>query len=358
MAKVMMYKCPCCGGAVAFDPGIQKLKCPYCDTEFDMDALDELEEEIAPDQMEWESQSETDWSQEEEQGLRVYVCDTCGGEIVCEENTAASRCPYCDNPVIMKGQLDGDLRPDYVIPFQLDKKAAKSAFSSHLKGKLLLPKAFRSEHHLDEIKGVYVPFWLFDADTEVDARYRATRVMMWSDKNYNYTKTSHYAVYRSGEIGFERVPVDGSSRMDDALMESIEPFDFRRAVAFDTAYLSGYLGQRYDVTDRESEGRANERIKASAERAFLSTVTGFATVIPEQSAIRFLNSGRKYALYPVWILNTTWKNRHYIFAMNGQTGKFVGDLPVDKGAAVKWFLILTGIAWALGFALLYFLWLI
>lgn len=361
MAKLMEYKCPCCGGAVAFDPGSQKLKCPYCDTEFDIDALKELDDQegqAKPDQMEWESKGENTWEAEEDQGLRVYVCRSCGGEIICDENTAALNCPYCDNPVIMKGQLEGDLRPDYVIPFQLDKNAAKAAFSSYLKGKKLLPKVFRSENHLDEIKGVYVPFWLFYADAEVDARYRATRVMAWSDSNYNYTRTSHYAVYRSGVIGFERVPVDGSSRMDDDLMESVEPFDFHGAEKFDTAYLSGYLAERYDVTAKQSAGRANERIKTSAQSAFLDTVTGYASVVPDHSSIRFLNSSQNYALYPVWILNTTWRGRHYVFAMNGQTGRFVGDLPIDKGAAARWFLGLTGIVWAVGFALLSLLWML
>lgn len=118
----------------------------------------------------------------------------------------------------------------------------------HYKGKKLLPKIFKKENHIDEIKGVYVPFWLFDADADADIRYKATRVRTWSDSDYDYTETSYYSIGRSGDIGFDRVPVDGSSKMPDDLMESIEPFKFEDAVDFKTAYLAGYLADKYDVT--------------------------------------------------------------------------------------------------------------
>ena len=73
----------------------------------------------------------------------------------------------------MMGQVSGALKPDYVIPFKIDKKAAKEALQRHYKGKKLLPKIFKKENHIDEIKGVYVPFWLFDADADADIRYKA-----------------------------------------------------------------------------------------------------------------------------------------------------------------------------------------
>ena len=137
------------------------------------------------------------------------------------------------------------------------------------------------------------------------------------------------------------MPVDGSSKMPDDLMESIEPFKFEDAVDFKTAYLAGYLADKYDVTAEQSIDRANERIKRSTEDAFASTVKGYHSVTTENSSIRLHNGKAKYALYPVWLLNTTWKGKKYLFAMNGQTGKFVGDLPVDKKASRLWTLGLT-----------------
>lgn len=361
MDTLQEYKCPCCGGAIAFDSTLQKLKCPYCDTEFDIETLENYGKELEgepDDSMNWETSAGGDWQEGEAEGLRSYVCKSCGGEIVADDTTAATSCPFCGNPVVMSGQVSGYLKPDYVIPFKLDKKAAKEALKKHYSGKKLLPKVFKDENHIDEIRGVYVPFWLFDADADAHIRYRATRVRVWSDRDYNYTETAFFSVVRGGSIGFQRVPVDGSSKMPDDMMESIEPFYFEDAVDFHTAYLAGYLADKYDVDAEASVERANERIKNSTADAFAQTVQGYATVTPEASGIHLQNGRAKYALYPVWLLNTTWKGKKYTFAMNGQTGKFVGDLPLDKGAYKKWLFGLAGIVGAAVFALSYLIWLL
>lgn len=344
MNTLQEYKCPCCGGAIAFDSSLQKMKCPYCDTEFEMDTLANYDAELqndTNDEMEWQMPTGNEWSDEEAFGLRSYICKSCGGEIIGDENTAATSCPFCGNPVVMMKQFSGALKPDLVIPFKLDKKAAKEGLTKHLSGKRLLPKIFKDQNHIDEIKGIYVPFWLFDSDVDAQVRYRASKIRTYSDSQYDYTETSFFSVLRNGNIGFANVPVDGSTKMEDSLMESIEPFDLSDAVDFHTAYLAGYLADKYDVTAEESIERANKRIKKSTEDAFASTVKGYTTVQAENSNIQLHNGKAKYALYPVWLLNTTWNGNTYTFAMNGQTGKFVGDLPVDQSAATKWMIGLS-----------------
>lgn len=357
----MQYKCPCCGGQIEFDSASQNMKCPYCDTEYEVEALssyDEVLNQEQGDKMQWETDAGSEWSAAEAEGVRVYTCNSCGGEIVTDETTAATACPFCDNPVVMMGQFAGDLKPDYVIPFKLDKNAAKAALKNHYKGKRLLPKVFKNENHIDEIKGVYVPFWLFDADVDANVRYKATRVRMWSSGDYDYTETSYFSVLRGGSVGFERVPVDGSTKMADDLMESIEPYDFKDAVDFQTAYLSGFLADKYDVDSKQSIERANQRIKRSTEEVFASTVRGYTSVVTEHSGVQLQNGKAKYALYPVWLLNTDWNGKKYTFAMNGQTGKLVGDLPVDKAAYRRWLLGITAAASAVAFGISYLLWLL
>ena len=356
MPVLLEYKCPCCGGAIAFDSDIQKMKCPYCDTEFDVEALKaygiELQSELEDD-MRWENAPGNQWTVDETTGLHTYVCESCGGEIVGDASLAATSCPFCGNPVVMKGQFAGDLKPDLVIPFKLDKQAAKEALKKHYQGKRLLPKVFKTENHLDEIKGIYVPFWLFDADADANTRYKTTRVRTWSDSRYIYTETQHYHVSRAGTLGFSAVPVDGSTKLEDALMESVEPFYLKDAVDFNTAYLAGYMADRYDVDAQQSVQRANERIKKSTADAFAATVTGYSTVVPVSANIQLKNTQARYALYPVWLLNTSWNGQKYTFAMNGQTGKMVGDLPLDKAAYRKWLFGLTGIATAVCIAISY-----
>lgn len=361
MAKIQEYKCPCCGGAIAFDSTIQKMKCPFCDTEFEMETLESYDRELQSEQaddMTWETTAGGTWESDETSGLSAYVCHSCGGEIVCDENTAATACPFCGNPVVVMGRFSGDLKPDCVIPFQKDKKEAVAALKAHYAGKRLLPKVFKDENHINEVKGVYVPFWLFDASANANMRYKATKIRRWSDSRYDYTETSYFLVSRGGSLGFENVPVDGSKKMPDDLMQSIEPFDFSKAVDFQTAYLAGYLADKYDVDADQSAEHANERIRKSTEKAFDETVKGYATVIKETGSIQLSGSKVKYALFPVWLLHTKWNGQDYLFAMNGQTGKMVGDLPCDKAAYKKWLFGLTGAIGAVMYALLFLIWMI
>ena len=352
MKELLQYKCPCCGGQIEFDSTSQNMKCPYCDTEYDVETLRGFDEDLKKEGADDFSfrEPEGEWEDGEADQLRVYVCQSCGGEIIADETTTATQCPYCSNPVVMKGGLSGSMKPDMVIPFKLDKKAAKEALKRHLEGKPLLPAVFKDENHIDEIKGVYVPFWVYDAMADADMRYTATRVRSWNTPQYRNVETSFYSVLRSGTLNFEKVPVDGSSKIADDLMESVEPFDFSEAVDFQTAYLSGYLADRYDVSMQDSRPRAAERMKKSAEEAFRKTVTGYATVNTETSSVRVQDGEAKYVLYPVWILNTTWNNQKYVFAMNGQTGKFVGNLPTDNGLFTRYLFKYAGIIAAAAFA--------
>ena len=359
MAEIQEYKCPCCGGAIAFDSTLQKMKCPYCDTTFDIETLinydNELKNEQADD-MTWENSKKEEWQEQEANNLHCYVCKSCGGEITCDKNTAATSCPFCGNAVVMMEQLSGTIKPNYIIPFKLDKKAAEAALKKHYEGKRLLPKIFKDQNHIKEVKGIYVPYWLFNADADVTMRYKATKTRAWSDSKYYYTETSFFSVCRNGSIGFERVPVDGSIKMPDDLMESLEPFDFSQAVDFQTAYLAGYLANKYDIDSEQSMKRANERIRKSAEKAFDATVKGYQSVMKESSSIQLHNGEIKYALFPVWLLNTKWNNQNYLFAMNGQNGKMIGDLPLDKVAYKKWLFGLTALIGIVLYVLSYIIW--
>ncbi|MDY4692744.1 MAG: hypothetical protein SO401_04165 [Blautia sp.] len=359
MGELKEYKCPACGGAVRFDSHTQKMKCPYCDTEFDVETIKEYDEQLEKDKEKeddfsgWQTNAGSQWQEGEKDTICVYTCQSCGGEIIADENTGASVCPFCGNPVIIKDRFEGGLKPDCVVPFKLDKKQAKSAYYQYIKGKPLLPRVFKNENHIDSIKGIYVPFWLFDGDVDADIRYRATRVRVWSDSQYDYTQTSYYSLERRGNMSFSAVPVDGSEKMADDLMESIEPFHMEEAVDFETAYLSGYLADKYDVDEKQSEQRARTRMKVSAEEVLGNTVVGYASSVPESSCIHVTGGMAQYALYPVWILNTTWKGKSYLFAMNGQTGKMTGNLPVDNGLYARWLLGLTGIFSAISFLILF-----
>ncbi len=344
MSQLQQYKCPACGGKLEFESGSQKMACPYCSTEFEIETIRQMQDLESNDQSDdilWERTSNNEWQESELAGMKVYSCNSCGGEIVCDEHTASSTCPYCDSPVIMSAQFSGGDRPDLIIPFQLDKKAAVQKFKKHIVGYgKFVPKLFKDENHIKEIKGLYVPFWLFDTHTKGQAQYIGTRTRSWSDSDYNYVQTSYYSIIREGELSFENVPADGASQLDDELMQSIEPFDLSDAVMFNTMYMSGYMADKYDVDVDEAALVVNERIRNStADILAGSAHSDYETLRTKNCTIQLNQGSSKYVFYPVWILNTLYQDKKLQFAMNGQTGKFVGDIPIDWGIAVQWFFI-------------------
>ena len=231
----------------------------------------------------------------------------------------------------MPGQFSGALKPEFVLPFKMTKDDAVRALRAHYRGKPFLPRSFTAGNHIEEIQGVYVPFWLFDGGAEGEVDYKAANSRTYKDDDYEVTETDHYDVHRGGSIAFEKIPVDASSKMPDDHMDSIEPFDYTQMQPFSTAYLPGYLADKYDVTVDDSRARADRRSRETLENALRETVTGYGTCVTDRTDIRLHRGKVHYALLPVWMLSTKWNGESFLFAMNGQTGKLVGDLPTDRG---------------------------
>ena len=334
---ILEYKCPCCGAGLRFSGEEQNLTCEYCDNTFELEAVRAYNEETATHTDHWEVSENSGWSESEDQSVVSYTCPSCGGVLMTDEHTAATFCPYCGNPTVLPGRLSGGIRPAAVIPFQTTLEDAKQAFLKLCKNKPLLPKEFTAEHRLEKISGIYVPFWLYDCKSGFDARYAATRIHHWSDAHYRYTRTEHFLLIRSADAGFMHIPMDGSAKMDDAIMESIEPFDFSALVDFDTAYLTGFLADKYDVEAQSGYNRVRERVNHSMDELIAPTLIGYATAIPTHKDVHVEQGKAKYVLLPVWMLHTKYKNKSYVFAMNGQTGKMTGTFPVCPKRSWAWF---------------------
>ncbi len=331
------YQCPCCGAELNFSASDGNMRCEYCDSELDIatvkafnDTLAQSEENAAQTDIPSYSdmpEAEDKWNDED---MNIYVCPFCGAEIVTDDTTAASKCPYCDNNMVYNAKLSGEYKPDVIIPFKVTKEQAEAALKKFYEGKFFLPKSFKSENRIKEIKGVYVPFWIYDCDVDAAFSYDATRSRTWSDSRYIYTKTDHYLVNRQASIHFDKIPADGSTKADDAYMEAIEPYDYKDLIPFEKAYLSGFLADKYDIDSSAMQPRIKERTGSSADSFIRGTVSGYDTVLEKHRNMNFQNTTVKYGLFPVWMLNTSYKGKIYSFAMNGQTGKMVGNMPCDS----------------------------
>lgn len=340
------FRCPCCGASLVFGAYSQEMHCSSCDNTFPLESIQQAAQienihNSTDADMHWDMPAGQEMGPDAQGNLQAFRCETCGAEILADPETAATECVYCGSPTILPGVLEGAYKPDGLIPFQKTKEQAQEAYKNHCKGKKLLPTGFYDDSRLEKITGVYVPFWLFKCETESDMTFNATRTSVTREGQYMVTRTSHYLIHRGGHVNFDQVPVDGSKKMDDTMMESIEPFDAKKVEDFQIAYLSGYQAQRHDVSAQDCAPRANERIRQTVRSLIRDTVVGYHTVTPTKTQVEIQNSSVRQILMPVWLLNTKWKDKMYTFAMNGQTGQFIGDLPTDKGKFWKWLLGLT-----------------
>lgn len=348
--NVLTYKCPCCNASLIFGSDLQQLTCEYCGTDFEIDTIKSYNEsanDAYSEDFSWENDSVQEWNSAEQDSIQEFSCPSCGGQIVTDAHTVATFCPFCENPSIMPSRVSGGLRPDAVIPFKNTKEDAKSAFLQFCKGKPLLPKGFTDEQRLEKITGIYVPFWLYDCNADFNGSYKATRIHRWSDSRYNYTKTDHYLLRRAAACSFTGIPMDGSSKMDDAFMESIEPYQYDQLEDFDARFLSGFYADKYDIPSKNGEDRIRQRVEETFRSELQHTMLGYTTVIPTSHNLHIADSKAKYVLLPVWMLNSRYQDKIYTFAMNGQTGKLTGTLPICRKRALAWFCAVFAVVTAL-----------
>lgn len=342
------YKCPNCGAPLSFLPGRDKVDCEYCGNEFAVQAIEELfkgKQELAVKAEEareskWQTEDAA-WTSAEASALKAFTCSSCGAELVCDENTMATECVYCGNPTMIPKRFDGKLKPDLVIPFKKTKADAVAALKEFYKGHYLLPSNFTANNRVEAIQPMYVPFWLFDSTVSVQAEFTAEKIYRHDTPHEVIIEHQIYNCQRAGKMTFEKIPADGSKKMDDTYMESIEPFNYAELVPFSAAYMTGYLADKYDVTSAECAPRADKRVENSVIAVLQSSVKNFDNFEMKDYAIAKDNGRAIYALVPVWILTTRYNDKPYTFMMNGQTGKVVGSLPYDSGKAFMYPAICT-----------------
>ena len=342
------YKCPSCGAALRFSADSGELKCDACGNTYKTETIkmlsmsDESNEEFV-----WGNYKETFENGETLDNTKVYTCVSCGASVECDATTAATHCPYCDNEIVINDRLTGGIKPNFIIPFKIDKSGLKDKIAEYTKGKKLLPKNFFSEQIIDKIQGIYVPFWLFDTFLDGEMDFDASLLKYFSDSRYNYTKTDHFLINMDGEMSFAKVPVDGSAKMDDDLMDSLEPYNYSEMLPFDSAYLSGFLADRFDEDPDASLPRASKRILKSAADAFISQIgREYSSSSLRSNRMKITNASVKYALLPVYLINVKHDGKNYRFAVNGQTGKTVGELPISKTKKRYYFCKFAAIATA------------
>ena len=330
------YTCPCCGAPLSFSGESGKLECASCGNSYEPDAIQALTSAESADRLEFENRAESFDAGEAAQ-MQAYICKGCGAELLTEDTTTATECPYCGSPTILPERIEGGVKPEKVIPFKVTKEEAQKQFEEYFKGKRLLPNVFlQSRNRIAEMRKLYVPYWLFDCDAQANIVYDAEKRNVERRGDWEITRTRHYLVLRSGRMGFDSIPVDGSEKLDDKITESLEPYDLSAAVPFQPAVLAGALADQADVEAETCEKRAVERVETSVSQAMRDTVNGYSSVSERSPSIYSENGRATPVLMPVWLITTQKEGKTYTFAINGQSGKLTCDVPADTKKSLLW----------------------
>jgi len=326
--EVASYKCPTCSASLTYNIDTKSWKCDYCSKNYNLQDLSEAEKKF--DEINHKETIEVD----------EYVCSSCGAKIITDENTIATFCVYCGNTAIIKNRVVGVLKPDKVIPFKIGKEKAVDAFINCKIGKRFVPNSFAMKEQIEKIRGVYIPFWLHSGNVNGEVKFNAIE---------NETE-KRYELLRAGRARYKDFPTDASICFDDTMMDGLEPFDFNELQDFNMGYLSGFFAEKYNVNKDEMAERVKDRIENGIIDYLQSNAGEYINDIGKllnpssrryriesmyDKKISFNISKSEYILLPVWLLNINFEGNKYLFAMNGQTGKFIGDMPINEKKITK-----------------------
>lgn len=348
------YKCPQCGGPLKFNPDKQLFSCEYCLGEFS----DETIQQMYADKEAKESQAEKQEKKAEEKAKEnpnsdeeeavVYNCPSCGAEVVTTKSTAATTCFYCQNPVVLGGRLSGEFKPDRVIPFALSKEKAIEKFIEVCGKKWFLPKGFIDKKHFENLNGVYFPYWYIDEQKTAEVVGKGEKIRTWSIGNKTYTETSHYRLERAGDVILKNVFERALKSEDRDMLQSVHPYDLKEAHKFSMSYLSGFQAEKRDIEIEEVHDIVEKRMQEYSKQLFKDTMRDFSSVrIDEYSDKNDLESWN-YTLLPVWVATYKHGGKIYPFAINGQTGKTYGKLPIAWGKLLAFAGVIAVVIFVLG----------
>lgn len=322
-------KCPNCGGTMDFNPANGKLRCPYCESEFEINATDGATVNgMEADFFKAEYRENCDWGT----ATRTILCKSCGGETVYDANTLSSVCPYCGSNQVMETQSN-TMAPVGVCTFKIAKNTAADRFKKWIKKKLFCPSKAKKNCKPGHFNGVYIPVWTFDTDTVTDfsAKYGIDRSYVDSKGN-THTRTDWYSVSGTHREFIDDHTVIATDRYDTSLLKSLLPFDTANNLTYDPQYLAGFAAEKYSVGLNEGWERAKTGISEILKSSISSEIKRdkHADKVDRLKMNVFYNNIKyKYLLAPVWISSFKYKDKIYNFMVNGETGKISGKTPVS-----------------------------
>lgn len=320
---VTTYKCPNCKGEAVFDPTLQKMKCLYCGSEFEIENSATVSER---DLSELLTQGQ-DWSEAD-----VYQCSSCGAKEIIDQHDVSHVCPFCGTSNIVKTDELPGLKPQGIVPFKISAEKSSQIATSWAKKKKYAPIPFKKSVKAENIHGIYNPVFTFDADTDsfYDGRLGKyyTTYRYENGRRVAHTETRYFNIRGRQQLSFDDFLVQASSNMPMSTINAIEPFPTNNAPEYTSEYLRGYSASTYNTSGSECWESGKRQMKAKIEAAILKKydydVKSYLKVNTSFSNLHY-----KYILVPVYVGHYNYKNKLYNFFINGVNGKITGKTPVS-----------------------------
>jgi len=334
---VRQYPCKQCGAQLTYNATSQQMVCNYCGYSEVIPTSKEAIVEYEYNDALLQPQA-TGWGTE----TRTIQCENCGAKTTFAAGQISSACAFCGSPKVVETPSNTNLiRPESLVPFQIDKNAAAQKFREWLNGLWFRPGDLKKMAELAKISGIYLPFWTYDANTqswweaEAGYYYYTTETYTEQDANGNTVvqtrevqhirwepASGHYQAFFDDELIFASVG------LSQKMVEGLYPYDTGRLAPYQSAYLAGWLAEEYKVDVKEGWQRAQKVIGDKIYAACENLIPG-DTHRNLSVETAFSNIAYKHVLLPLWIAAYLYRDKSYQFLVNGQTGKVSGDAPLS-----------------------------
>ncbi len=350
VGKGKKFPCSRCGAEMGYKPGADALHCGYCGNTVEVPKSPEKIQELAFEKYFVQGKV----SQEVLAGVvKETRCPGCGAMVMLPAHVKSEFCPFCSaqmtNPLVESEPI---MAPGGILPFKISQEEALGIFRKWIAGLWFAPNALKRVSRLDRLKGLYTPYWTYDAMTfSVYSGQRGDDYYetVGSGKNRRTERRTRWRTV-SGHIHhfFDDVTVCASFSVPKVQMNKLEPWDLPTMKPFNPDYMSGFATERYQVSARDGFEEAKIKMHTVIEQLVRQDIGGdhqrITSLHTQHESITF-----KYVLLPVWIAAYQFNKKTYQIFINASTGELHGDRPYDPwkiaGAVLLGLMIVGAVAW-------------
>jgi len=274
-----------------------------------------------------------------ELSLLSYNCPNCAANVQLPKEHLSTLCSFCDSPLVQ--QQTEVTYPELVAKFILTQKNAGSRLKEEIAERWFLPKELKERLKPEELKGVYIPFWMIDA--QAHSQYQAEIGIHWYEEEEYTTTENGKTVTKTRRVRrtewhslsgtfakeYSNYLVCGSTGISSEESMELQPFDVGLCLDFTPVHIGGWVAENFTLNASQGAQRASDELRSIQNSAIRRFLPGDEQRL-HSSSIDLKISNERTVLLPIWIATYPYKGQVYRLLVNGQTGEVVGALPKDK----------------------------